>query len=283
MGLGFQSLASTGAVPWWVQASSAWTNPQMSFYMTRFRDTNNGRNDQPGGQFTMGGTNTSLYNGAINYVNLVKAQYWTIPMTSLGTNGGTPIALSGSNQNAVIDTGTTLIGGPASILDAFYAQIPGSARGSQVESSLEDYYVLPCDANVQVELTFGGITYTMAASDLIGGTVSSSYCLGAFFVIDINSGTQGIPGSASQVPTWIVGSAFLKNVYTVFRSTPASVGFALLKPNVQSFGQLGPAGFAIDQDGNTNGTIYSGASQTRLSGGMVLSGLFATMMAMFSL
>jgi len=163
MGLGFQSLASTGAVPWWVQASSAWTNPQMSFYMTRlaaamhyctghashhfisharFRDTNQGQADQPGGQFTMGGTNSSLYDGPINFISLVRAQYWTIPMSSLGVSGGNPIALSGSTQNAVIDTGTTLIGGPSSVLDVLYSQIPGAAAGGQIESSLQDYYVI---------------------------------------------------------------------------------------------------------------------------------------------
>jgi len=121
----------------------------------------------------------------------------------------------------------------------------------------------------------------MQGSDLIGGTVSNSYCLGAFFIIDLTSGTQGIPGSASQVPTWIVGSAFLKNVYTVFQSNPAAVGFAALKTNVQSFGELGPAGFSIDQNGNSNGTIiHAGASQTRLSTGVLASGIVASMAAM---
>lgn len=159
MGLGFQNLASTGAVPWWLKASTAWTSPQMSFYLTRFapvnffihqisdtfcrfRNTNNGQTDQPGGQFTMGGTNSSLYDGDINFVNLVKAQYWTIPMTSIAVSGGSSIALTGSDQNAVIDTGTTLIGGPSTVLEEFYAQIPGSARGITVDSDLQDYYVI---------------------------------------------------------------------------------------------------------------------------------------------
>lgn len=35
LGLGFQDLASTRANPWWEAASSSWTSPQMSFYMTR--------------------------------------------------------------------------------------------------------------------------------------------------------------------------------------------------------------------------------------------------------
>lgn len=284
MGLGFQNLASTGAVPWWIQASSSWTNPQMSFYLTRFRDTTNGQTDQPGGQFTMGGTNSSLYNGSINFISLVKAQYWTIPMTALGTTTGSPITLSGSNQNAVIDTGTTLIGGPASVLDTFYAQIPGSARGSQIESSLQDYYVIPCNTNVQATLTFGGQTYTMDASDLIGGTVSSSYCLGSFFVIDLTSGTQPVPGTTTQVPTWIVGSAFLKNVYSVFQSNPAAVGFATLKQDVQSFGTLGRAGFSIDQNGSSNGTIIrTGAARRSSSSGVILSGIITAAVAIFTL
>lgn len=39
----------------------------------------------------------------------------------------------------------------------------------------------------------------------------------AFFGLDIGNG----------VVEWIVGDAFLKNVYTVFRQSPAAVGFAL--------------------------------------------------------
>lgn len=123
---------------------------------------------------------------------------------------------------------------------------------------------LACDTNVEATLEFGGQTYTMQASDLIGGTVSNSLCLGAFFVLDLGSSST-IPGVSSSVPSWIVGSAFLKNVYTVFQSSPPAVGFALLKDNVQEFGTLGPAGFSIDDQGNTNGTIYLSAAERRLT------------------
>jgi len=266
MGLGFQSLASTGVQPWWQAASSSWTNPQMSFYLTRFRNTEGATNaDEPGGQFTMGGTNSSLYDGNINYINLVKAQYWTIPLQGLGVSGGNTITLSGSSSNAAIDTGTTLIGGPSSVLDEFYSLISGAQRATTVDPSLQDYYVIPCSTNVQATLTFGGQTYTMQGSDLIGGTVSNSECLGAFFILDISSGSSPIPGAQSQVPSWVVGSAYLKNVYTVFQSNPAAVGFANLKSNVQSFGELGPAGFAIDQNGSTNGTLIPSAATGRQS------------------
>lgn len=277
MGLGFRSLASTGANPWWQQAVTAWDAPQMSFYFTRFRNVAGATNiDEPGGQFTLGGTNSSLYQGTINFTNLVRAQYWTIPMTSIGVGNSASIQLGSDNQNAAIDTGTTLIGGPSSVLDQFYSLIPGATRGSQVSSSLQDYYVIPCNANVQATLTFGGQSYTMQASDLIGGTLSGGQqCIGAFFVLDLQSGSSPIPGASSGVPAWVVGSAFLKNVYSVFQSDPAAVGFATLRDNVQEFGTLGVAGFAVDQNGHTNGTIIGAASPRRpmtiLGGGSVFA------------
>ena len=90
----------------------------------------------------MGGTNASLYTGNINYNNLSQAQYWMIPMTSINVQGGQSLALSGANQNAVIDTGTTLIGGPKTILDQLYSQVQGATRGSQLSSALADYYLV---------------------------------------------------------------------------------------------------------------------------------------------
>jgi len=91
---------------------------------------------------TIGGTNSTLYTGNINYISLTQAQYWMIPMTSIDLQGGKSITLSGSNQNAVIDTGTTLIGGPKLILDQLYSQITGAASGSQLSSALADYYLV---------------------------------------------------------------------------------------------------------------------------------------------
>ena len=45
-------------------------------------------------------------------------------------------------------------------------------------------------------------------------------CVGAFFSIGSVAGTG--------IPAWIVGDSFLKNVYSVFRASPPSVGFAQL-------------------------------------------------------
>jgi cathepsin D len=57
--------------------------------------------------------------------------------------------------------------------------------------------------------------------------ISNSECLGAVFV---STAAEG--GGAG--PAWIIGDTFLKNVYSVFRANPASVGFAALAPGAQS-------------------------------------------------
>jgi cathepsin D len=63
----------------------------------------------PGGQFTLGGVNSSLFTGQINYVGLSDVNWWTIPMDSVVV-GGHEITLTGNVKNAIIDTGTTLVG-----------------------------------------------------------------------------------------------------------------------------------------------------------------------------
>jgi hypothetical protein len=137
-----------------------------------------------------------------------------------------------------------------------------------------------CDTNVQATLTFGGVAYTMTASDLIGGSVSGGDCLGAFFSLQLGSSSSPLP-SSSSFPTWVVGSAFLKNVYTVFQASPAAVGFATLKDNVQDIGPLGVAGFAIDSNGNSNGTIIRAAA-TRSMSSLLSSGLMSSVLLVAS-
>ncbi len=54
--------------------------------------------------------------------------------------------------------------------------------------------------------------------------VTCNILIRSFFLAIFNTNT----GSGSPV-SWIVGDAFMKNVYTVFRQNPAGVGFATVK------------------------------------------------------
>ncbi|GAA6005461.1 hypothetical protein JCM10207_002989 [Rhodosporidiobolus poonsookiae] len=128
---------------------------------------------------------------------------------------------SGQGQYAAIDTGTTLIGGPSDVVARLYGQVEGAKAAT---GQYAGYWSYPCDVNVSVALTFGDVTYNMSHVDFnlgpfgVDTTTNRSTCLGAFFDLTF--------GSSSRI-SWVIGAAFLKNVYSVYRASPPSVGFAL--------------------------------------------------------
>lgn len=217
LGMGFQKLAASGEPPLWVAAGIN----TFSFYLERASLTSSNQ-EQPGGIFTLGGTNSSLYTGDISYNTLIEELYWMVRLGDAGTRG-TNVNLNGLYR-AAVDTGTTLIGGPDSLVQELYSNIPGS------QSQGNGYYSFPCSESVDATLTFGNMQYTIPDSDFIAGTLDSSgtTCLGAFFGL----------GSSSQTDLqWIIGDAFLKNVYSVFTtssSNGAAVGFASLANGLNS-------------------------------------------------
>jgi cathepsin D len=87
-----------------------------------------------------GSTNTSLYTGDIDYQDIPSSSvsYWTLPIKNLTVNSNSVSLPSGQSSYAAIDTGTTLIGGPASQVAALYAQIPNSVAGT---GNYDGYYL----------------------------------------------------------------------------------------------------------------------------------------------
>jgi hypothetical protein len=188
----------------------------------------------------IGFTNTSLYMGDIDYVALPsQGTYWILPLNStlyrysrrrkflgsnspssdLNVNGNSVSLPSGRSSYAAIDTGTTLVGGPSSIIKDLYSQIPGAQAGS---GNFEGYYIYrmfscspqcfrgfahplcsstACQTNVTVQLGFGNSsrTWPISPDDFMLSELDQGECLGAFFEL-----TGG--GSA---PPWIIGDTFL--------------------------------------------------------------------------
>lgn len=215
MGLAWQSISSSGAEPFWqtLASSGAWDEPVMTFQITRFNNISQVRALEPGGTFTMGALNSSLYTGDIDYVDLPSdaVTYWTLPLTTLTVQGNSITLGSGQNSYSAIDTGTTLIGGPQDAIEEIYANIPDSSPGT---GNLEGYYTYPCTTNVNVTVSFGGRSWAISSADFLMTKASTDRCVGAFFVL------------GSTNPSWIFGDTLLKNVYSVFRYNPPSVGFA---------------------------------------------------------
>jgi len=234
LGLAWNTIASSGATPL-IQAlaeqPATLSAPLFGFFLTRFLDKLTTQDDpeQFGGQFSLGFTNTSLYTGAIDFANIPPGQesFWSLDMKQI-TVQGTPVPITKGETLSAIDTGTTLVGGPADMIAAIYKQIPGSQAGT---GDLDGYYTYPCSTNVVITLQFGAKAWPVSSSDFNLMEVSRGTCVGAFFVIDL--------GAGSAAPSWIVGDTFLKNVYSVYQFTPPSVGFAALSARALQLSQIG--------------------------------------------
>jgi len=227
MGLAFSAIASTQSTPFWqalVQGNQL-TAPEMSFWLTRVRGTTaSTQQDQNGGVFTLGGMNSSLFTGDVEFLNMPVStpSFWLLSMSAITVQGKSVPVTSGQTALSAIDTGTTLIGGPTTDVQAIWAAVPGS----QAVPGMDGFFSFPCTASVVITLSFGGKSWPINSDDMNLGPISrgSSQCLGGIF--DLGLGSNIVSGSGN--PSWVVGDTFLKNVYSVFRATPPSVGFAQL-------------------------------------------------------
>jgi len=75
MGLAFQGIAITGSVPFWqaLISKNSLTSPEFSFFFARFVGDSSATQDEPGGVFTLGGTNSTLYQGSIDFQTFTPA------------------------------------------------------------------------------------------------------------------------------------------------------------------------------------------------------------------
>jgi len=227
LGLAFDTIANTGATPFWqtLAQTNQFTTPEMSFWLNRLLNVQNAQNEQFGGVFTLGGQNQTLYQGDVEFLPLVtnvgRQTYWLLTVSAITVNGRSVTLPSGNV--AAIDTGTTLIGGPSDAVAAIFAQIPGS---QPLGGNLVGFYGFPCDTTVQVNMAFGGKSWPINSDDMNLGQVSASSNICAGGVFDLTAGSS--IGAGGGNPNWVVGATFLKNVYSVFRSQPAAIGFAEL-------------------------------------------------------
>lgn len=239
LGLAFQPLAVTQTMPFWqalIQANQL-SAPEMSFHMARLVDVNNAPAETFGGTFTLGGTNSSLYTGNIEFLNIVVSPptFWLLSLTKVTVQGKTVAITTGDSAISAIDTGTTLIGGPSKDVAAIYNAIPGS----QAVPQSGGLYAFPCNTAVSVTMSFGGQSWAISTADMIVSQVpQTTFCVGGIF--DLTQGANIPPNSGN--PSWVVGDTFLKNVYSVFRSSPPSVGFAQLSAQAGAGSPSGTGG-----------------------------------------
>jgi cathepsin D len=283
-GLALPGLAATGTNPFWVQLflSKQLPSPEMSFFMTRHKDEadlSNLDEKRDGGVFTLGGTNSSYYTGDIEFVDVTgnANTFWFLNLKSINVQGKAIQLADRDMVDVAVDTGTTLIGGPTAAVRAIWSTVPGVVP----ISNLPGHYAFPCNTEVKVSMSFGGKSWDIDPTDMNLGSISETnndLCLGAIF--DLTAGTDVTEGGGN--PRWLVGDTLLKNVYTVFRADPLSIGFAELSDFALSLNQqTGSSGSGSSSgSGNGNGSGSGNGDKGAALGGPGVSWVLASASAL---
>ncbi|RIB21314.1 aspartic peptidase domain-containing protein [Gigaspora rosea] len=155
----------------------------------------------------LGGIDVNAYIGNIVYNDLInQTRYpgtWMISLHDIQVDG---ISVGGINSSALIDTGTPTIIGDITQVSKIHTMIPGSYFNNNL-------WWIPCNTNKIVALVFNNTSYKISPTELIrSSNQSSSLCL------------SKIQGDRNGV--WVVGAAFLSNVYSVFDFDNLKIGFA---------------------------------------------------------
>ncbi|QRW11604.1 aspartyl protease [Ceratobasidium sp. AG-Ba] len=209
MGMGYSSISSIGAPTFFenLVSQKVVNSSVFSMYLA-----------PNGSELYLGGTNPALYTGDITYTDLTSKTYWL-------TNGSSSVdgkeAYSGP---MIIDSGTTLIVGGLSSVEQWWSTVQGVEKCSERACGSSGYYTFPCASPPSITFSFGGASYAVNPDYFNIGSVGffGDKCVGAIV------GSDGVPDNA-----WIVGDAFMRNVYTVFDQGNGRVGFANLANSTQ--------------------------------------------------
>jgi len=165
------------------------------------------------GQITFGAVDDSQIDGSLSQLdNQSEDGYWMVNLDKVEVSGKSV----GGGGKAVLDTGTSLIIAPKHTADAIHDAIPGAKSDGQ------GGYTLPCTTNKRLTFTFSGHSFKMDSRDLLFSPKDSNDLTGTC----VSAVSTGSPmGNAD----WLLGAAFLKNVYFATNADSNKVGLGHLK------------------------------------------------------
>jgi hypothetical protein len=199
LGLGYPGIAADGVTPVFdaMEAAGLTTDFVFSVYL----DSTSGDDNS---EIVFGGIDSRYSNANFQYVPVTQQGYWQVNLAAVYVNGQEVSGCAGSCA-AIIDTGTSLLVGPAGI-----SQLISSI--GNVDATCQNNGQLPV-----ITVTLGSYNFTLPPSVYVlnEGDSSSPNC------------QLGIQES-DDLPLWIFGDTFIRNFYTVFDRVNNQVGFANL-------------------------------------------------------
>ncbi|KAB0377423.1 hypothetical protein FD755_011867 [Muntiacus reevesi] len=202
LGLSYPNMSFMGGIPIFdnLMNQGAISEPVFAFYLSK---------SKPEGSVVMfGGVDKSYYQGTLNWVPLIQARTWRVHMDRISMNRQT-IACSGGCE-ALLDTGTSLILGPRSLVNNTLRLIGATPRGSKHYVSCSAVNTLP-----SIDFTINGINYPLPAQ--------------AYAIKDSRGNCYiGIREDSVSKSTemWTLGDVFLRQYFSVYDRGNDRIGLA---------------------------------------------------------
>lgn len=223
LGFGVQALSRMKALPFWQNVPL-----EAPIFGLSLSDTHTpASNLTTPSVLTLGQLDGSLYAEPMQYLDTVDDLAWVIPISGFNISGH--VEAFPTSSQALIDSGTPYLAGPMDVVKRIYSHIP---RAKEIPSQ-PGFFKIPCNSSLHVSIAFGKSQFLIQQNDFVVQsiyiphdqdddqddrvTANDLLCLGA------------IGGMTNANGRWLIGSAFLKNVYTAFdNGQPRRVGFASL-------------------------------------------------------
>lgn len=206
MGLAWPSISVTRATPVFFNLISQ--NPNMQKVFSIALPDASGTN----GVLDIGGIDSTHYTGDLVNVSLTEETYWQSTFASLKVGNTEVIS---STTRMVVDSGTSLIVGPTSIVASIATQLGATQLmpGRYTVSCLSVPFLPTIQFNV------GGTEWSLTPSDYIINDEDVE-CLLGIAGMDLPEPITGL---------WILGDVFMRKVFTVFDVENKQVRLAYMK------------------------------------------------------
>ncbi|XP_004682798.1 PREDICTED: pregnancy-associated glycoprotein-like [Condylura cristata] len=206
LGLAFPGLSHHGTTPFF---DNLWQQGLLSQEVFAFYLSSKGKE---GSMVMFGGVDPTYYTGELKWVPVSRPLYWQITMDSISMNGEV-VACHGSCQ-AIVDTGTSLLAGPATDVLNIQERIRGFGSGQYNSKKglvlCEAKNILP-----DIVFTINGADYPLAASAYLH-QIPATACYSNF---------RPLP-DLSKSPFWVLGDVFLRRYFSVFDRGSNRIGLA---------------------------------------------------------
>ncbi|EFO15484.1 aspartyl protease 6 [Loa loa] len=207
VGLAFTSIAVNGVTPPLIAAINQ--NILQSPLFTVWFGHQDARENVFGGIFTYGAIDNVNCEDVIDYEPLSSATFWQFRLRGVKVDD---YSIAGTWE-AISDTGTSLIGGPAAVVNRLGAAV--KAKYNQDE----EMFFIECDAEPPpVALIIGSHEYNIQLENYIA-VFENNTCIFSFFPLE----------GDGFGPTWIFGAPFIRQYCQIYDIGKERIGFALAK------------------------------------------------------